>query len=115
MGDFFDALSEFFKSDLAKEYGCLIAVCFIICVCIALFLINKVYMNIILPSKTLELNNLQQKYNEILEELEIIKKENKDLKDKIQKYSYQEKISKVLNEENSSERKYSALDKFIKK
>lgn len=82
MGDYFNALSEFLSSDLAKSHGWVLVVSFVFCVAIActviLFIVNK----ITIPSKTIEANNVKQENERISIELEQAKLEISELKNK---------------------------------
>lgn len=115
MIEFFNALSELLKSDLVKEYGWTIFVCFIICICIVGFIIWVIFMKIILPAKLIENDCIKPKYKNALAELETLKKENTELKVKLQTFHNQERMLKAIETETSEIYTDRALDKFLKK
>lgn len=117
MSGFFEALSEFLESDIAKSHGWVILVFFIICIAMGWVIIEFIYANIIIPSKTIEANNIQRENEELKKKLEDAKNEiqklrveNEDLKQKIQHFRFQEAIEN--NEMEIFENK--ALEKFTK-
>lgn len=111
MGGFFEALSSFLESDLAKSYGWVILVSFIICVFIICFIIWVIMDKLVVPAKLIEANNAKRDYERLKEENDALKKENKELNEKIRHYRLLESF------ENDPEEDFTdnALNAFIHK
>lgn len=118
MENFFDILSEFFKSDLAKSYGWLLAFLFVAGILIFGYLMNLLYMKVIVPAKLLEANDAAQKGKKATEELEKCKekiknleKENEELHKKLNHFKFAKEFENLENEEFETS-KNGAFSKF---
>lgn len=83
MDGFFNALSDFLKSDLAKGYGWVIAIAFFICVFIVGVIMYFIFVNLIVPSKTLEASEIKQANKDLISEIEELKAQKEDLEQKL--------------------------------
>ena len=97
MKDFFEILSEFLESDLAKSYGWIILVSFVICVVIIVSAIWFLVDKFIIPQKLFKAERIEETNKKLVEENETLKAENSELKSKLLRYKYIEK-----NEDESS-------------
>ena len=110
MKDLFNALSEFLKSDLAKGYGWVILVFFIICVCIVGFLIGVVFTKIIVPSKTVEAIEIKHENEKLLKQIEELEKDNASLKNKLNA----QLVKGLMQTDPENDFEDKALKKFVK-
>ena len=117
MGGFFQALSEFLESDLAKSHGWTIAVAFIICCFIVGFIVWFVMYKVILRVKFNEASDKTRAAERNLEEFAKLKDENAKLKDENEKLKKKLKDYKfeALSESSASEECFvdRALEKFV--
>ena len=98
MFDFFQALSEFLKSDLAKGYGWTIIALVVVCMIFSGFVVWFYMEKIKFPSKKIELHNQISKMDEV----------NEMLKKEIQHYKFEISIN------NDKEFEDRAVDTFAK-
>lgn len=115
MFDFFQALSEFLKSDLAKGYGWTIIALVVVCMIFSGFVVWFYMEKIKFPSKKIELHNQISKMDEVEKENQELKKqndqlkaENEMLKKEIQHYKFEISIN------NDKEFEDRAVDTFAK-
>lgn len=110
MEGFFKALSEFLESPLAKSYGWVILISYIICVVISWSVMSFIFIKIIVPAKTV-------KADRILRSCERIIRENKDLKDQVAalRARLYNKINYQFEEEDKKDFEDKALDKFVRR
>lgn len=90
MLDFFQALSDFLKSDLAIDYCWTIIVLIVICMILSGGGVRLFMIKVTLPSKIIDLNNRLAKMEELQKENDTLKiqikeleEENEELKIKI--------------------------------
>lgn len=117
MKGFFEILSEFLESDLAKSYGWVIVILIIICMVISCMITSFVFKNIIVPAKIVKLNDFKRDNEELnknvknLEsEISDLKKENQELKSKLHHFKLQE----ALEADDLEQKKNKAFKKFTK-
>ena len=84
MTGFFRALSELFESDLVKSHGWVLLVSFIICVAISWTVMWFIFVKIIVPSKTIEADNVKRDNGDLTKKLQDAEKEINKLKNEKQ-------------------------------
>ena len=114
MSDFFQVLSDFLGSDLAKSWGWLILACFIIAVCVVGWLISFCFIKFYIPAKLFEANKIKDHYQELekekkdlLEKNEDLLRENKKLKEHIIQYEALESVNVKDDFEDKALKKFS--------
>lgn len=116
MFDFFQALSDFLKSDLAESYGWTIFAMIVVCMILSGFLVWLVMDKWTLPSKLVELKNRVVRMEEIEKKNEELEKQNgelirqnEDLKREIQSNKF---IESIKNKDDFEDK---AVDAFARK
>lgn len=107
MVDFFNLLSDFLKSDLAKSYGWVIFVSFIIAVSVVGIIIWFILFKLIVPVKLFEANNTKNENQELKIELEKSQKRVKELEKQLTEFKFEKSIK------DSSEFEDKALKQFV--
>lgn len=113
---FFDALSEFLGSDLAKSHGWVILVSFIICVVLVGVIMWLIFTKIIVPAKIIEYSKMGQENRDLIEKINslesqnlLFQEENMRLQQKLERYKFQE----AMEDSGSNSFEDRALEKFI--
>lgn len=114
---FFNSLSDLLSSELVKSYGLTILIAFIICLVISWVIMWFVFTKIIVPSKTIELNNikaenviLSKKIEKLMSKQKELEEKNHDLNEKLSHFKIQAAIEYDEDEIDHIE----ALKKFTK-
>ena len=116
MKDFFDALSEFLGSDLARDYRLVFIIAIIICIVLAVVITSFFFTKIIIPLRLREAGDVKLIYENALNENKQLKEEIGRLESELIKYRQIKKMQEAINDpEESISCTDSALNIFLKK
>ena len=115
MKDFFDALSDFLSSDLAKDFRWTVLILLIGVIAITIFITSIIFNKLIIPMKLRESGDVSSEYQKVLGEISELKKENLELKEKLKEFSRMDGMIRAANSEDSETKLDGWEKKFLKK
>ncbi len=86
MGNILNTLSAFWRSELVSDNKWIIVLLVVFCVMATEFVCSMVFIHVILPRKRSTVGYLLPEFHNILTELEILKADNRKLKEELDKY-----------------------------
>lgn len=111
MGDFFNALSDFLSSDLAKGHIAFIIVCAVAIFAIGCFVTWVLLSKVIYATKINQSEAKVERFNDLEKEIEDLKSENENLKVQLKKFEFERAVDGSTTETFED----AALDQFKRK
>lgn len=111
---FWDVLSEFLKSDFAKNNISQIIALQIAIIFITGLIVSLFFNKIIIPVKLKRSDYIILEYKEALKKIEFLESKNKELKAENEIYRKQKKMENALNSDGLQEEFDEGLGKFLK-